>query len=182
MKYILAHVRSKFVLVTIQLTRLVDHTYRYIFGFPIQKYSEITPQLYVGGQYGAHSTKRLNELGITGIVNMRTSPAPDFMRGKGFTILHLPTDNYQEPSMDNLAKGVVFINQQLKSGGKVYIHCQFGEGRGPSMAIAYLISTGLLLEDAFAAVRKIRPFISLTKVQQDQLKKFAAKYTPTKPN
>ncbi|MBA3551153.1 dual specificity protein phosphatase family protein, partial [Patescibacteria group bacterium] len=57
-------------------------------------------------------------------------------------------------------------------GGKVYIHCRFGEGRGPTMAIAYLISTGLTLEHAIELVKKVRIFIRPTVVQIEQLKKF----------
>jgi len=35
-----------------------------------------------------------------------------------------------------------FIDSQLQSGKKVFIHCNQGESRGPSIALLYLISKG----------------------------------------
>ena len=40
-------------------------------GIPLVRYSQITPELYVGGQYGARGKRKLERLGVTGGVNMR---------------------------------------------------------------------------------------------------------------
>ncbi|HEX8018609.1 protein-tyrosine phosphatase family protein [Mucilaginibacter sp.] len=58
----------------------------------------------------------------------------------------------------------------MTEGGTVYIHCRQGSGRGPTMAIAYLISTGLTYEDAFSLVKKVRTFINLCPGQLVRLK------------
>jgi dual specificity MAP kinase phosphatase len=75
------------------------------------------------------------------------------------------------PSIEQLEKGIGFIKNQIANGGKVYVHCRLGEGRGPTMAIAYLIGTGMLYEDAFKLVKGIRPYIRPTKSQRQVLQK-----------
>jgi len=146
-------------------------------GLPVAKTSQITDKLFVGGQYKAHLIPKLQLLGITAIVNMRTKSVHLGKAIPGIEYLHLPTADRHAPSLENLKKGSEFIQQQIAKGGVVYIHCKAGEGRGPSMAIAYLISTGLTLEDAFETVRKVRRFIRPTKVQLSQLQKFYETYS-----
>ncbi|MBA3283871.1 MAG: dual specificity protein phosphatase family protein, partial [Nitrosopumilus sp.] len=138
---------------------------------PTRKRSAITPELYLGGQYKLNSLNHLKKLGVTGIVNMRTRSIHT-IAPEGIKVLHLPTPDHHAPTLGDLSKGVVFIKHEVEAGGKVYIHCRFGEGRGPTMAIAYLISTGLTLEHAIELVKKVRIFIRPTVVQIEQLKKF----------
>lgn len=85
-------------------------------------------------------------------------------------VLHLPTRDRQAPTLDHLKQGIKFISQEIEKGGKVYVHCFWGEGRGPTMALAYLISKGLNLEDAMAEVKRVRTFVKPTKVQIRRLK------------
>ena len=162
---------SSILATNIQLQRFIDHTYRNFTGLPTLKRSAITPDLYLGGQYKIGSLHRLKELGVTGIVNMRTrsihKEAPQEIQ-----VLHLSTTDLHAPTIENLQKGVIFIQNNIDKGGKVYIHCRLGEGRGPSMALAYLISKGLTLDHAIELIKKVRIFISPTQEQLDQLKKF----------
>lgn len=88
---------------------------------------------------------------------------------------HLPTLDDAAPSLEHLEQGVVFIHQAVSEGGKVYIHCSGGVGRGPTMAAAYFISQGHTLDEALALLRKSRPFINIMPVQMDQLRRFEAK-------
>ncbi|HSH31353.1 MAG TPA: dual specificity protein phosphatase, partial [Candidatus Saccharimonadales bacterium] len=67
-----------------------------------------------------------------------------------------------------------FIAEQIRAGGAVYIHCRLGEGRGPTVAAAYLISQGMRPEDALAHLRRFRPFARPNKKQVRQLIRFAA--------
>jgi protein-tyrosine phosphatase len=164
--------RSFLLLVSINLQRATDHIYRYATGMPALNKSEITPQLYLGGQYSDSAITQLKELGITLIVNMRITPVRDIPAMKQFTSLHLPTRDRYAPTLEQLQQGVQRIDEEIKKGGKVYIHCHWGEGRGPTMAVAYLISQGLTLEDAIAHVKKVRTFINPTFVQLERLKEF----------
>jgi protein-tyrosine phosphatase len=167
------YMQSTLIYTVIQIERIIDHIYRYATGLPQVKKSLITPNLYLGGQYSLRAFPRLQTLGVTGIVNMRLhSVHKDIVGLGGVKVLNLPTPDRKAPSQEALAKGVEFIKKEIASGGKVYIHCKFGEGRGPTMAIAYLISTGMTYEDAFTLVKKIRTFIDPTKDQRQALKEF----------
>jgi len=140
-----------------------------ITGVPLLRYSQITPHLYVGPQYRKPGLKHLQKHGIHAVVNMRIEHddrkhdlAPDFY-------CHLPTIDDQAPSLEHLQQGVEFISDAIASGQKVYIHCGAGVGRAPTMAAAYLISTGQNLHTAIQTIKKVRPFIYIMPPQMEIL-------------
>jgi protein-tyrosine phosphatase len=157
--------------IIIEIQRAVDHSWRWTTGMPQVKRSLITPQLYLGGQYALRSIEDMRKLGITAIVSMRiTTPFQD--RLQGFKVLHLPTIDRTPVKLEDLKTGVTFIDEEVKAGKKVYIHCKYGEGRGASMVIAYLISQGMTYQDAFDLVKKVRTFIRPSLAQIERLKEF----------
>jgi hypothetical protein len=128
-------------------------------GHPLRKYSEVTSQLWVGGQHRAKGWGWMQEQGITAIVDLRkefddaaAGIAPEHY-------LYLPTIDNTPPSIEDLERGVEFIRQEIERGGIVYIHCGVGVGRAPTMAACYLTSTGLSPAVAWATIRAVRPFV-----------------------
>ncbi len=145
-----------------------------ITGVPILRYSQITPLIYVGPQYGRKGKQILEALGITGGVNLRRE-FDDAAHNLSLShYCYLPTIDEDAPSLDHLHQGVTFIEKILASGGKVYIHCAGGVGRAPTLGAAYFISQGMSLDEALTFIRKTRPFIDPTPVQLNQLQHFAA--------
>jgi dual specificity MAP kinase phosphatase len=71
-----------------------------------------------------------------------------------------------------LNAGIAFIEQVIAAGGKVYIHCAGGIGRAPTMAVAYFVRHGLSVDDAINLIKQTRPFINITPVQMEQLRRF----------
>lgn len=177
MNTILTHVRSLMLSWLLSWQRQLDHTYRYIIGVPILRYSEISPQLYLGGQYSTRGYRILENRGITGIVSMRTHARANLPNLRQVEMLHLPTKDQHAPTLEQLQKGVEFISRHLKKGGKVYIHCAFGEGRGPTMMAAYLMSTGMTMEDALTQIIKVRGFIRPSRAQYQRLREFEKQIT-----
>jgi protein-tyrosine phosphatase len=56
-----------------------------------------------------------------------------------------------------LSACVKTLDELLSSGRTVYIHCNVGTGRSPSVAIAYLVwKQGWNLDDAIEHVSKVR--------------------------
>lgn len=159
----------------INFVRFLDHSKRRFTGLPTPKRSQITADLFLGGQYGLQALPLFKKLGVTGIVNMRSRSIYNVDETKDFHLLHLPTVDFHPPTLQQLEKGVEFINKEIENGGKVYIHCRLGEGRGATMTLAYLISTGLTLDDAFKLIKSIRIFIHPTTAQLDRLKEFEKK-------
>lgn len=163
---------SKLTRLKIKAQQVFDHAYRNVTGLPQVKRSLITPNLYVGGQYNLNGLERLYQRGVTGIVNMRMHSIHKEVDHLDVKLLNLPTPDQHAPTQEHLQKGVIFIQNEIHNGGKVYIHCMWGEGRGPTMAIAYFISTGLTFQDAYELVRKVRTFIHPTGEQIEALKTF----------
>jgi hypothetical protein len=149
-------------------------------GRPVLRYCPVTPQLYVGGQINAAGWRWLAARGLSADVNMR-SEFDDAAHGiTPEAYLWLPTVDDHAPTLDQLATGADFIRQAIEDGGKVYVHCASGVGRAPTMAAAYLVSTGLSPDQAWSLIRETRPFINPTPPQVAALEEFAqekAKYT-----
>lgn len=153
--------------------RFISQIMRRITGAPMPRYSEITPELVVCGQHWPQGLPAMQARGISAVVNMRRE-FDDVAAGVGFdNHLHLPTEDNTAPSQEHLQQGVEFIRDHVAEGGRVYIHCGVGVGRAPTMAAAYLVSTGMSPDEAWETIRKVRPFIWPNKRQLASLRKFA---------
>ena len=166
--------KSIWLLIIIFLQKVEDLIYRWIAGMPTLQRSQITANLFLGGQYNLRGLKKLREMGITAIINMRMHSVYSDARFEGLSYLHLPTPDNTAPKLEDLIKGADFVHSVIETGGKVYIHCRQGLGRGPTMAIAYLLRMGATYEDAFATVRRVRTFIHPRPVQVQRLKELEA--------
>jgi dual specificity MAP kinase phosphatase len=166
--------KSYWVIIVVYIQRTMDILHRYVHGIPNLKRSEITPFLFLGSQYNLIGLEKLKALGITGIVNMREHAVYTDAQHEGIKYLHLPTVDNTPPTIEDLLKGVHFIDDEIKNGGKVYVHCRQGLGRGPTMALAYLIKMGATFEDAFTLVKSIRTFIDPKPEQRMRLKELQA--------
>lgn len=155
----------------------LDRIGRKFTGHPIWRFGGITPQVLLGGQPARQLSKHLSAMGVTGVVNMRHEyDYKDQFADAPLRYLHLPTIDNTAPTLEHLEEGVEFIQRELAKGGKVYIHCQEGLGRGPTMAAAYLVSEGMTPDEAWAKIRTVRPFIRPNTAQRNRLIEFAARH------
>ncbi len=162
--------------------RFYDQWMRLRRGYPVWPLSEITPQLYVGGQHYPKGWAWMTGRGITAVVNMREAWHDDTAGGiEGERHLHLVTRDNTPVALEDLHRGVAFITAEIERGGKVYVHCGIGVGRAPSMVAAYLISTGLTPDEALRKIKAVRPFIHLTSRQRQRLDEFAASLKEATP-
>lgn len=144
-------------------------------GVPLLSFSQVTPNLFIGPQYNQKGKQHLLKNGIEYDVNLRI----EFDDAEHDLALphycYLPTIDDDGVSIEHLYQGIAFIKQAHQDGGKVYIHCAGGVGRAPTMGAAYLMSTGLSLDEALATIRKVRPFISIMPPQMAQLRLLEAR-------
>jgi predicted protein tyrosine phosphatase len=162
--------------IRVTATWAVDHLVRIGTGAPIRRVSQITPQLHVGGQYRQRGWKRLAARGVTAVVNLRIEFDDEAAGIAPQRYLYLPTVDDTPPSLEHLRAGVEFITREIERGGSVYVHCGSGVGRAPTMAAAYLVSTGLSPQEAWAKIRAARPFVRPKPGQISQVRRFAAAY------
>ena len=143
-------------------------------GAPMIGNSLVAPGVLVGPQHRGAGARKLAEMGVRYCVNMRIE-FDDAEHGLALEhYCHLPTVDDEAPTLEQLRRGVAFVDGAVSAGESVYIHCGGGVGRAPTMAAAYFISRGFALDDAVALIRETRPFIHIMPPQMDQLRRFEA--------
>jgi predicted protein tyrosine phosphatase len=170
----------RFIEQGIRVTALwaIDHLVRIVSGAPMRSVSQITPQLHVGGQYRRRGWEHLSSRGITAVVNMRIEFDDEAADIAPEHYLYLPTVDDTPPSLEHLRAGVDFMAEEIGNGGGVYVHCGSGVGRAPTLAAAYLVSSGLAIDEAWARIRAVRPFIRPQPEQTAQVRRFAEGFPP----
>ncbi|MBP1912398.1 protein-tyrosine phosphatase family protein [Thermococcus stetteri] len=77
---------------------------------------------------------------------------------RGVEVLHSPIPDFTAPSIEQLLQILRWIEERVKGGKRVLIHCMGGLGRSGTVAVAWLMySRGLSLREALMEVRKKRP-------------------------
>lgn len=160
--------------------RLIVTLYRYATGHPSRRYSEVLPQLWVGGQQFRRGVNDMRKKGITAVLNLRTRPNDAEMRrlAKNVDYLWLPTTDHTPPSIDDIQRGVDFIQNQIDNGGTVYVHCREGVGRAPTMTACYLVHSGMTPDAAWDTIRSRRPFVYPTAGQVAQVVSYYRSLNP----
>lgn len=141
------------------------------------EYSLITDQIYIGSNMcigpncPVHCTK-FKELGVAGEVNLEIerdeSPSPCVD-----AYLWLPVPDHQPPTPVQLAIGTAAMNEMIQRGMKVYVHCEKGHGRSPTMVAAYFIRyENMTVDQAISKVWEKRPEIHLEEAQVKALEEF----------
>lgn len=86
--------------------------------------------------------------------------------------LWLPTKDNEPPTPDKLILGVTTLDFFISKKIKVYVHCKNGHGRAPTLFIAYLIKTGMEVDEAIKHLQSKRSSIHLSRTQLEALKKY----------
>jgi len=105
-------------------------------------FDEVTPQLWLGGAPTyARDYEYIKQAGITAVLNIRAERDDDqeFYRQNGIDYLRLEVLDVTVPSAEAIDKGVAFIDQQIKEGDIVLVHCAKGRGRSATLLAAYLM-------------------------------------------
>lgn len=152
---------------------LRDKVARRLHGHSPAKLSRVIKRLYVGGQQNRRGLNKMREAGIDAVVNMREESDDAARRRAGEHYLWLPTTDDAPPTLEDLEKGAVFIEDHIQAGRGVYVHCASGVGRAPTMAAAYLVSKGMTPKEAWEKIRESRPFIRPTPPQIEVVERFA---------
>lgn len=139
---------------------------------PKFEYSQITEQIFIGTNMccGMHA-QDLRSLGFEADIDLEEErqEAPSQIA----VYLWLPVKDLQSPTPVQLKSGVALIDQIVKAGKKVYVHCKNGHGRSPTLVAAYFISQGMTPDEALEKIKEKRPEIHLEQVQIEALSSFA---------
>jgi len=120
--------------------------------------SKITANIFLGNIYTPINVEYLAQNNIKFIINAANM---HYKKIGGITYLDLPLDDASNINISiffPLTKQ--FIDTAISSNNNVLVHCQMGISRSSTIVIAYLISNGMLLKNAFDYVKKRREIIS----------------------
>jgi protein-tyrosine phosphatase len=121
-------------------------------------YSDITPRLAVGGAFRTRQIKDLTSRGVTAVVDCRLEAQddPQALAQAGIQFLHVPTLDRHGFTYAQLQDGVQWVLDHISDGGRAFMHCEHGVGRGPLMACAVLVGQGYSAPEALRIVRSGR--------------------------
>ncbi len=138
--------------------------------------SWVNEQLAVGGRIRPEDMHALGLSGVTHVIDTRSEYQDDeeALQKENITLLYLPTPDTYPLSVEQLAEGAKWANEQIKKGGRVLIHCEHGVGRSVLLTCATLIQDGMSGRDALALVQQKRWQAAPNERQVARLKDFEA--------
>jgi hypothetical protein len=118
-------------------------------------YSDVTAQLAVGGAFRTRDIKHLTRRGVTAVVDCRLEAQDDAQAlvAAGIQFLHLPTLDRHAFTYAQMREGVEWVLDHISNGGRAFMHCEHGVGRGPLMACAVIVAQGYSAPEALRIVR-----------------------------
>lgn len=138
--------------------------------------NQITDLLYIGSAQLTNMSEKLIELGITSVLKLYESP-PDWP--VGFTVYNMPHPDGEPISDARMARHIKFIADEIEAGHKVLVVCSAGISRSSTAVLAYLVSTGMSLPDAYRLLKSRHPIANPNPALWDSLiKYFKLRYTP----
>lgn len=106
------------------------------------EYSKITENLFLGTSLccQAHFEEELLDKGISVDVSLQGENVDTPFGVELFS--WIPVMDNTAPTLDQINLGINIIDDAIKKDKKVYVHCEFGHGRAPTLIIAYLLKYG----------------------------------------
>lgn len=131
----------------------------------------ITDTLAISPAFTTDELPDLKKMGIGVIVDIRSEDKDDAdaMRQLGIDFFHVPVDDMCAPTQVQLESIMQFIRPWEPSPGnrqKILIHCQYGYGRSPLVALSVLIERGMNKDQALALLYKSHPAATFSHEQE----------------
>ncbi|MFB6212215.1 MAG: dual specificity protein phosphatase family protein [Candidatus Magasanikbacteria bacterium] len=136
-------------------------------------YNQITSQIFIGTNFccKTHMSEELLNKGITTDISLEEERVDSPFGVRSY--LWLPTKDGTPPDQYQLRLGVNFLREAVKEGEKIYVHCQNGHGRAPTLVAAFFIKKeNLTPKEAIKKIKAKRPEIHPNNSQITALKVF----------
>jgi dual specificity MAP kinase phosphatase len=135
----------------------------------------VTPQLILGGFIDREDWRKLVEQDVSVVVSLQAErhdeDAFGTLQPDGY--LRLPTTDFSPPTIAQLRMGAAFIDEAVRAGKIVLVHCHAGVGRSAMQCASYLIYTGMQIDEAWDLLKSKRPQVFLNERQRASLQAFA---------
>ncbi|KXZ45392.1 hypothetical protein GPECTOR_55g298 [Gonium pectorale] len=119
--------------------------------------SEVSPGLFLSGDYVAKSRETLQQAGVTHVLNCVGFICKEYFKDElTYKTLYLQ-DTPAEDISCVLYDCLDYIESALSSGGRILVHCSQGVSRSATLVIAYMMwRSGKPYDEVFAAVKGVR--------------------------
>ena len=139
---------------------------------PIQQVDE---NLFLACRLSGDDVDTMNEHGINAILDVTAEfDGLDWTAYQNeFHYLNIPVLDHTSPTTEQLNTAINWIEQHIKDGNKVVVHCALGRGRSVLVVAAYLLArdTTLSIVDAMNKIQSVRQTARLNKRQMNSLTK-----------
>ena len=100
----------------------------------------------------------IRDQGINAIINLchEYSDLHELEEQAGFEVYYLPINDECAPDMDELEKGLQWLDEAIYLKKKVLVHCRFGQGRTGTITSAYLLRRGLGMKQTRKELKNTR--------------------------
>lgn len=145
-------------------------------------YSKIADNLYLGSDFCQGGVCLLHgaefeKLGIFVEINL-SKEENELPPTNIESYIWLPVADGSVPTPDQFDIGTSAINEALKNGKAVYVHCKNGHGRSPTLIAAYYIRfQGKSVDEAVAFTQGQRNEIHVELAQREALQKYLEKWS-----
>jgi atypical dual specificity phosphatase len=117
----------------------------------------------------------LSAQGAGAVVSLTEEPLhTELLERQGLRYLHLPIEDMQAPSLEEVSAFVAFVDQCLAERRPVVAHCRAGLGRTGTMLACYLVHRDTDPRTALFQVRRHRPGSVETWAQEQAVYEYAA--------
>jgi protein-tyrosine phosphatase len=136
-------------------------------------FDQITPQLWLGG---APTYERdyqfLLDHQISAVLDMRAEREGDreFYAKHDIAYQRLEVLDALVPPEEHLSAGADWIDEQIRGGRTVLVHCAKGRGRSATLVAAYLMRhEGMAFDDCHSLMKDARPLVKLEERHRERL-------------
>jgi len=133
--------------------------------------SKITDQIFISDLPSSCNIECMQKDGITNVLCVILGMDPLYPNLFEYKNIHI-CDIENENLASYFKECVEYIDNVVKTNGKILVHCSYGISRSASMVIAYFISKGMTYEDAYNFVKSKRNIIEPNDGFKKQLKEF----------
>ena len=144
----------------------------------------VHPFLFLGGHRSVKDANELKTQGITHVLNMARELKLDVdeLNKNNIKLMHITARDGKTYNMRNdFEKAFQFIDDALRTKGKIIINCARGISRSATIVIAYLMYRyNLRLNDAYMLILRLRPQVRPNSNFRRQLELFEQELIDTR--
>ena len=129
-------------------------------------------RIILGGLPWPEATRQalLKDEHVTAVINLVSEKSFPFKVEKR---LDIPLEDFAHPKTTDVAPALEFLDEAIKEGRTVYVHCRAGKGRSATVAMCWLVSRlGMTPESAQEFLERKRPQILNNLYSRDVVREF----------